>query len=71
MNELVGIVGEQLTPILEDRLQYSTQAVATTFYMIDKLGIDSSMRLSGMYQRTFDYKPFPIKESAPGYALYD
>ena len=55
VSELVNIVSDQLKPILEDRLQYSTQAVATTFYMIDKLGIDSTLRLSGMYNRTKEY----------------
>ena len=38
--------------------------------MVDKLGIDSALRLSGMYHRTKNYDPFPIKEDAPGYALY-
>jgi len=71
VSELVTIVTDQLSPILTDRLEYSTQAIATTFYMIDKLGIDSTMRLSGMYMRTFDYNPFPIKANAPGYELYD
>lgn len=70
VSELVTIVTDQLSPILTDRLEYSTQAVATTFYMIDKLGIDSVMRLSGMYARTFDYDPFPIKADAEAYQLY-
>ena len=70
VDELVLIVGNQLKPILESRLKYSAQAVATTFYMVDKLGIDSSMRLSGMYKRAFSYNPFPILEDAVGYELY-
>jgi len=70
VSELVNIVSDQLKPILEDRLVYSTQAVATTFYMIDKLGIDSTLRLSGMYKRTESYQPFPIRADADGYQLY-
>ena len=41
------------------------------FYMIDKLGIDSSKRLSGMYEKATETNPFPIKPDAPGYELYD
>ena len=41
------------------------------FYMIDKLGIDSSKRLSGMYDKANETKPFPIKAHAVGYELYD
>ena len=41
------------------------------FYMIDKLGIDSSKRLSGVYNSTLATDPFPIREDAPGYELYD
>jgi hypothetical protein len=39
--------------------------------MVDKLGIDSSIRLSGMYHRVPKYDPFPIMAKAPGYELYD
>ena len=38
--------------------------------MIDKLGIDSSMRLSGVYQKATETVPFPIREDAPGYELF-
>ena len=38
--------------------------------MIDKLGIDSTLRLSQMYKRTEEYSPFPIKADADGYQLY-
>ena len=60
-----------LDPILEDRLDYSTQAVATTFYMVDKLGIDVALRLSGVYQSATTFDPFPIRADAEGYGLYD
>ena len=39
--------------------------------MIDKLGIDSSKRLSGMYDKANETKPFPIKAHAEGYELYE
>ena len=71
VNEIVETVKDQLDPILSNRLQYSTQALATMFYMIDKLGIDSSKRLSGMYDKASETNPFPIKENAVGYELYD
>ena len=64
-------VDGDLNPILEDRLDYSTQAVATTFYMVDKLGIDVALRLSGVYQSATTFDPFPIRADAPGYQLYD
>ena len=64
-------VDGDLNPILEDRLDYSTQAVATTFYMVDKLGIDVALRLSGVYQSATTFDPFPIRADAPGYELYD
>ena len=64
-------VDDQLNGILRNRIEYSTQALATMFYMIDKLGIDSSKRLSGFYQKTSDSNIFPIKEDAPGYELYE
>ena len=71
VNEILKTVEGQLDLILQDRLEYSTQALATMFYMIDKLGIDSSKRLSGVYQSTLSIDPFPIREDAPGYELYD
>jgi len=39
--------------------------------MVDKLGIDSSIRLSGNYHRVKKYNPFPILANAPGYELYN
>ena len=39
------------------------------FYMIDKLGVDSSKRLSGMYDTATETSPFPIKADALGYEL--
>ena len=71
VSEILKTVEGQLDLILQDRLEYSTQALATMFYMIDKLGIDSSKRLSGVYQSTLATDPFPIREDAPGYELYD
>ena len=42
------------------------------FYRIDKLGLESSQRLSGIYQSASDYNgTFPILEDATGYELYD
>jgi len=41
------------------------------FYMIDKLGIDSSKRLSGVYQKATEDVPFPIRADAEGYELFD
>ena len=70
VKELKNTVDDQLDPIIEDRLVYSTQAVSTMFYMIDKLGIDSSKRLSGVYQKATQDTPFPIKANAEGYELF-
>ena len=74
VSEIVSTVSEDknLESILRDRLQYSTQAVAAMFYLIDKLGIDVSTRLSGVYHTAYDQKegtdnPFPIMADAPGY----
>ena len=39
--------------------------------MVDKLGIDSSLRLSGVYYNTVNFDPFPVRASAPGYELFD
>ena len=39
--------------------------------MVDKLGIDVALRLSGVYQSATTYNPFPIRADAPGYELYD
>ena len=64
-------VDADLDPILEDRLDYSTQAISTTFYMADKLGIDVALRLSGVYYSSTTYNPFPIRADAEGYQLYD
>ena len=45
------------------------------FYLIDKLGIDVSTRLSGVYRIADEQKegtsnPFPIKANAEGHQLY-
>ena len=71
VHELVDIVSRELQPVIKDRLIYSTQAVSTTFYMVDKLGIDSSIRLSDVYYNTKNFDPFPIKADADGYKLFD
>lgn len=71
LNEIVVEQDNQLLLTLEKRLHYSAEAVSTTFYMIDKYGIDSTLRLSGMYDRTRFYDPFPIKPNAEGYELYN
>ena len=39
--------------------------------MVDKLGIDSSLRLSLVYHNTVNFDPFPVKASAKGYQLFD
>ena len=39
--------------------------------MIDKLGIDVAIRLSGVYQSSTNFQPFPIKPDADGFGLYD
>ena len=49
VDELAEQVQPQLEQILTNRLEYSTQALATMFYRIDKLGLESSERLSGIY----------------------
>ena len=64
-------MSKELQPVISDRLIYSTQAVSTTFYMVDKLGIDSSLRLSMLYHNTVNFDPFPVNAKADGYALFD
>ena len=64
-------MSKELEPVITDRLIYSTQAVSTTFYMVDKLGIDSSLRLSMVYHNTVNFDPFPVKADADGYKLFD
>ena len=71
VHELVDIVSKELQPVIKDRLVYSTEAISTTFYMVDKLGIDSSLRLSNVYRNTANFDPFPVKADAPGYRLFD
>ena len=59
------MVTGHLAPILQDRLTFSTEAVSTTFYMIDKLGIDATLRLSEFYEQAQSTEfPFPIKADA-------
>ena len=38
--------------------------------MVDKLGIDSSLRLSGVYHNTVNFDPFPVNAGAKGYELF-
>ena len=71
VNQMSEKVDDQMNQILRNRIEYSTQALATMFYMIDKLGVDSSIRLSEMYKKAAELNPFPIKEDAPGYELYE
>ena len=39
--------------------------------MVDKLGIDSSLRLSMLYHNTVNFDPFPVNAKADGYALFN
>ena len=65
VNEVVRVVTGHLDPILEDRLQFSAEAVSTTFYMVDKLGVDATLRLSEFYEQSQSEEfPFPVKVNA-------
>ena len=65
VNEVVSVVTGHLDPILEDRLQFSAEAVSTTFYMVDKLGVDATLRLSEFYEQSQSEEfPFPVKVNA-------
>ena len=50
VREVVWVVTGHLDPILKDRLQFSAEAISTTFYMVDKLGVDATLRLSELYE---------------------
>ena len=70
VKEVVGVVTGYLDPILEDRLQFSAEAVSTTFYMVDKLGVDATLRLSEFYEQSQSEEfPFPVKVNA--YKMYN
>ena len=54
--------------ILDNRLTFSTESISTALYMIDKIFIDSAVRMSMVFKLAMR-DPFPIKANA--FDLYD
>ena len=49
--------------ILQKRLEFSTESISTALYMVDKIFIDSSMRMFELFSQA-DKSLFPVNEEA-------
>ena len=49
--------------ILNNRLTFSTESISTALYMIDKIFLDSAVRMSMVFKLA-NREPFPIKADA-------